>query len=120
MWFWPRPTQTQRALTQAGATSPAESGGTQAAATQAALTREVAGVASDLHAQLETFLGVRPNRDPLLASQQPSGAYAYPYGLFEEALDKDAHLSAICSQRKAAVLAWDRRLDPADGSAPAR
>jgi phage gp29-like protein len=131
MWFWPRPKQPARTLaggTRGGTESappqlmePAGSRTRESAATQAAdLAREVAGVASDLHAQLDAFLGVRPNRDPLLASQQPSSAYAYPYGLFEEALDKDAHLSAICGQRKAAVLAWERRLDPADSSPAAR
>jgi phage gp29-like protein len=82
----------------------------------AALTREVAGVQSDLWAQSEAYLGVRPNRDPLLAARQPDAAYAYPYGLFEEALDKDAHLTALIAQRKAAVLGWQRHVEPADSS----
>lgn len=81
------------------------------------LDREVAGVAGDLWAQADAFMGVRPNRDPLLGSRQPGAAYAYPYGLFEEALDKDAHLTAIVTQRKAAVLAWQRQVVPA-GTSP--
>lgn len=86
----------------------------------AALTREVAGVQSDLWAQTDAFMGVRPNRDPLLSSRQPDAAYAYPYGLFEEALDKDAHLSALIAQRKSAVLSWERQVVPADGSSAAQ
>ena len=124
MWFWPRPTQSKRAFAQAmspGALASLQANNSgQGRPPSGELTREVAGIASDMHAQLDAFLGVRPNRDPLLASQQPASAYAYPYGLFEEALDKDAHLSAICGQRKAAVLAWERQLDPADSSAAAR
>lgn len=81
-----------------------------------ALTREVAGVESDLWAQSAAYLGVRPNRDPLLASRQPDAAYAYPYGLFEEALDKDAHLTALIAQRKSAVLGWQRQVVAADSS----
>lgn len=87
-----------------------------AAGHKSALTREVAGVHSDLWAQSASYLGVAPNRDPLLASRQPDTAYAYPYGLFEEALDKDAHLTALIAQRKAAVLGWERQVVPADGS----
>jgi hypothetical protein len=123
----PASVQTGLAGTAAGPTSTAARSSSKDARSSstdagpaADLAREVAGVASDLHAQLDAYLGVRPNRDPLLASQQPASAYAYPYGLFEEALDKDAHLSAICGQRKAAVLAWERRLDPADTSDAAR
>jgi hypothetical protein len=86
----------------------------------AALTREVAGIASDLWAQTDAFMGVRPNRDPLLGSRQPDAAYAYPFGLFEEALDKDAHLSALIAQRKSAVLSWERQVVPADSSPEAR
>lgn len=85
-----------------------------------ALRREVAGVASDIYEPLCAYLGVRPNRDPLLASRKPDSAYAYPYGLFEEALDKDAHLSAMVTQRKAAVLSWERSVVPADASGQAQ
>ena len=85
-----------------------------------ALRREVAGVASDMYEPLCAYLGVRPNRDPLLASRKPDSAYAYPYGLFEEALDKDAHLMAMVTQRKAAVLSWERSVVPADASGQAR
>lgn len=69
-----------------------------------ALTREVAGVASDLYAPLDAYLGVRSNRDPLLSTRRSPPPYDYPYGLLEEALDKDAHLAALIAQRKAAVL----------------
>jgi len=85
-----------------------------------ALRREVAGVASDMYEPLAAYLGVRPNRDPLLASRKPDSAYAYPYGLFEEALDKDAHLMAMVTQRKAAVLSWERSVVPADASPQAQ
>lgn len=105
MLFWPK-TKPRRAAA--------------ADSTAAELTREVAGVASDLYEPLAGYAGVRPNRDPLLAAQTPSAAYAYPYGLFEEALDKDAHLFAVVAQRKAAVLAWERRIVPADSSLQAR
>lgn len=70
------------------------------------MTSEIAAAASDVYEPLAGYLGTRPNRDPLLASQQPGDGYMYPYGLFEEALDKDAHLSSLVSQRKAAVLSW--------------
>jgi phage gp29-like protein len=87
-----------------------------ASAPAATLSREVAAIASDMHEPLAQFGGLRPNRDPLLAAQAPAAPYAYPYGLFEEALDKDAHLSAILAQRKAAVLGWEREVLALDGS----
>lgn len=80
------------------------------------LKSEVAGIASDMHEPLTAFMQGLPNRDPLLSAKQPGSGYGYPYGLFEEALDKDAHLSAVLNQRKAALLAWERRVVPADAS----
>lgn len=80
------------------------------------LKSEVAGIASDMHEPLAAYMQGLPNRDPLLSAKQPGSGYAYPYGLFEEALDKDAHLCAVLNQRKAAVLAWPRRVIPADES----
>jgi phage gp29-like protein len=79
--------------------------------------REIAGIASDLYEPLAGWLGIRPNRDPLLTTKQPGSAYDWPWGLLEEALDKDAHLSSLVTQRKAAVLGWRRRVVPADDSA---
>ncbi|MEZ5336849.1 MAG: DUF935 family protein [bacterium] len=76
----------------------------------------IAGIASDLHEPLAGWLGIRPNRDPLLAAKQPGAAYNWPWGLFEEALDKDPHLSSLVLQRRAAVLGWRRRIVPADDS----
>lgn len=115
MWFWPKKKPKQAAeakLEQGGAIAKREApegkGG--------ALSREVAAVTGDLYEPLLGWLGVRPNRDPLLSHQQPGADYAYPYGLLEEALDKDAHLSALITQRKAAVLSWEREVVPADGS----
>ena len=84
-----------------------------------ALTREMAAAASDIHEPLSLFAGQRPNTDPLLSGQQPSAEYRWPYGLFEEALDKDAHLAAILAQRKAAVLAWRVGIEPAGEDAAA-
>jgi hypothetical protein len=93
----------------------------------AVLTREVAGVASELGAALAAWSGAMPQRDPLLGSgvhaagvPPPDSAYHYPYGLFEEALDKDAHLHALIGQRKAAVLAWERSLTAGNASAEAQ
>jgi len=112
MWFWPKK-QTKRRAAQ-----PDKPG--QPASAKPALAREVAGIATDLYEPLAGWLGVRPNRDPLLTNQQPDSAYQWPYGLFEEALDKDAHLAALIAQRKAAVLSWERRVVPADDSPAAR
>ena len=113
MWFWPKKNDELKtgAVAQAGA---------DAASGAAALTREVAGIASDMYEPLSGFIGAVPNRDPLLQSQTPGSFYAYAYGLFEEALDKDAHLAAIVAQRKAAVLSWERSIAPADSSPEAR
>ncbi len=108
MWLWPK-----KKTTRDGASS------TSPGAPAAKLTGEVAGVTGDLYEPLLGWLGIRPNRDPLLSYQQPDAAYAWPYGLFEEALDKDAHLSALVGQRKAAVLGWERSVVPADDSAAA-
>ncbi len=115
MWFWPKkkPMQTAKAKLGQGRTiarrdTPGDKGNV--------LSREVAAVTGDLYEPLLGWLGVRPNRDPLLSHQQPGVDYAYPYGLLEEALDKDAHLSALITQRKAAVLSWEREVVPADGS----
>jgi hypothetical protein len=80
------------------------------------LTGEIAAMASDLYQPLAGFMGTQPNRDPLLASQQPGEGYLYPFGLFEEALDKDAHLNALIAQRKAAVLSWTASVVAADDS----
>jgi hypothetical protein len=64
----------------------------------------------------------RPPRTATVAAgvPAPDSAYDYPYGLFEEALDKDAHLHALFCQRKAAVLAWERSLVAKDESAEAQ
>jgi len=111
MWFWPK--QKHKTVRK----KPAPAGPKQAAQSgSAGLTREVAGIASDLFEPLAGWLGVRPNRDPLLAKRTPGEDYAWPYGLFEEALDKDAHLSALVNQRKAALLGWERSVVPADAS----
>jgi phage gp29-like protein len=84
-------------------------------------------VASELGGALQQFGGSMPQRDPLLGSGShapgvpaPDSAYDYPYGLFEEALDKDAHLQAVISQRKAAALGLPRTLIPANGTPEAR
>jgi len=116
MWFWPRKkqqTNPQRARKRRTAQRESRAGAS-------ALTREVAAVATDLNEPLIGWLGVRPNRDPLLEYQQPDSAYGWPYGLFEEALDKDAHLAALTAQRKAAVLGWERSIIAADESAQAQ
>ncbi len=107
MWFWPnrRHDATRRDKAADGK-----------AQRPTGLAREVAGVASDLYEPLAGWLGVRPNRDPLLTRRTPGSDYAWPYGLFEEALDKDAHLSALVNQRKAALLGWERGVVPADAS----
>ena len=109
MLFWRKPTNARRT-----------GGASKQGSPKATLTKEIAGIATDLYAPLQAFLGVRVNDDPLLASRQPDSHYAYPYGLFEEALDKDAHLSALVLQRKAAVLSWDASVIPADSSPEAR
>jgi len=115
MWFWPMKKPKQAAeskLEQGAAIAKREAPGGKSNV----LSREVAAVTGDLYEPLLGWLGVRPNRDPLLSHQQPGADYAYPYGLLEEALDKDAHLSALITQRKAAVLSWEREVVPADGS----
>ena len=110
MLFWRKPTKTPRRT--GGESKPVGS--------TATLTKEIAGIATDLYAPLQSFLGVQTNNDPLLSSRQPDSHYTYPYGLFEEALDKDAHLSALITQRKAAVLSWDASVVPADDSPEAK
>ena len=114
MWFWPKHKDHKKAPAKASASGQRASGAHSK--DSGTLSREVAGVATDLYEPLVAYLGVRPNRDPLLAHQVPGSSYVYPYGLFEEALDKDAHLTAVVAQRKAAVLAWERRVIPADSS----
>lgn len=109
MLFWRKPVKPRRT-----------GGERKQADSTASLTKEIAGIATDLYAPLQAFLGVRANDDPILASRQPDSHYAYPYGLFEEALDKDAHLSALITQRKAAVLSWDSSVVPADSSPEAK
>jgi phage gp29-like protein len=116
MWFWPRKTQ----QTSPQRPPKRRTAGRESRAGASVLTREVAAVATDLNEPLIGWLGVRPNRDPLLEYQQPDSAYGWPYGLFEEALDKDAHLAALTAQRKAAVLGWERSIVPADESPQAQ
>ena len=77
---------------------------------------EIAGFGADLYGPALNFAGVLPNIEPVLSGRTPGADYAYPYGLLEEALDKDAHLSALVSQRKAAVFAWQGELAPSDNS----
>ncbi len=126
MWFFPR----KKALVLESKATVAEAALTEQKAdsdlrhpTSDSLFAESASIVSDLHEHLLMYGGaggVLPNRDPLLSQQQPDGAYARPYGLFEEAIDKDAHLAALLAQRKAALLAWERRVVPADDSPRAR
>jgi hypothetical protein len=73
MWFWPKHEQKKDKRGMRRRASKREP-----AAGSGALTREVAGVATDLHEPLAGWLGVRPNRDPLLEYQQPDSAYGFP------------------------------------------
>ncbi|MCC7477052.1 DUF935 family protein [bacterium] len=138
MWFFPKKKQLTYTGGGAEADAPLSGDGSALASgdaglwtkddsagprTQDFLFAEAASISSDLHEHLLSFGragAVLPNRDPLLAQQQPDSAYAWPYGLFEEALDKDAHLAALLAQRKAAVLGWERSVQPADDTPRAR
>ena len=137
MWFWPK--KENKGNTQ-GRLSPPGMGRRQgAAATRqkdkasrqdggaTGLTAEVAAASREAGGAGLAWGAGTGERDPLLGSGMhgegipaPDSAYAYPYGLFEEALDKDAHLSALVGQRKAAVLAWERGLVPGDASPAAQ
>jgi phage gp29-like protein len=114
MWFWPK--RNKHAAKSRVKPAASRNSKPHRRTAEDELTREVAGLATDLSDPLGKYLGVLPNRDPLMLQQAPNEFYRYPYGLFEEALDKDAHLSALIAQRKSAVLAWERQLDPADCS----
>ena len=59
-------------------------------------------------------LSQEENSDYLLQSKSPSSDYAYPYGLYEEALDKDPHLFSVWMQRKSAVMSKRREILPSD------
>ncbi len=76
--------------------------------------REIAPIRTDLDEYLEGYVGLIDPSDYLLQTKQPGTFYNRTFGLYEETLDKDPHLSSVLLQRKSAVLSKQRELVPAD------
>lgn len=79
---------------------------------------EIAPNKTDTWNFMASYLGTVPNYDPVLQihGNKADAAYVYPYGLFDEAIDKDAHLYACLQQRKASLYGRTWRIVPAEKS----